>query len=451
MSGGDLVVRGGTLVTPEGLSEGVTIVAKDGRIARVAQASETVDAGGADELDATGMLVFPGLTDPQVHFREPGLTQKEDLASGSLAAIAGGVTAFCEMPNTKPNTDSPEHFADKLARAEGRAASDYAFFLGGTRENADRIGEWESLPGCAGIKVFMGSSTGSLLVPDDPTLERILRSGERRVTFHAEDDDLLKAQYAALPPGSHVREHPHVRSVECAVRATTRLLELAEKTGRPIHILHVSTADEVRLVRERDLGDLVTIELTPNHLFLTAPDCYETHGTWAQMNPPVRDRSHQEVLREAAADGTAACIGSDHAPHTAEDKGKPFPQSASGIAGVQTTLPLLLTAVRDGWLRHEDVVRLCVQGPARVYGIEDRGPIEDPGGGVGALANLAIVDPEARGTIGDRPFHSRAGVTPFADVELAGWPVATVLRGRVAYADGALVGAPAGAPIGFAR
>ena len=444
--GGDLLVHGGDLVGPGGLQRGVDVLVLGGRVAGVGADLDAPE--GTPRLDATGRLVLPGLTDPQVHFREPGLTQKEDLESGSLSAIAGGVTAFMEMPNTNPNTDSPENLADKFERARGRTWADHSFFLGGTRENADRLGEWETLPHCAGVKVFMGSSTGSLLVPDDPTLERILRSGERRVTFHSEDDDRLKERYAALPAGSHVREHPHVRDVETAVRATGRLLDLAERTGRPIHILHVSTADEIRMVRERDLGDLVTVELTPNHLFLEAPDCYERHGTWAQMNPPVRDRAHQEVLREAAADGTAACIGSDHAPHTAEDKAKPFPRSASGIAGVQTTLPLLLTAVRDGWLRLEDIVRLCVQGPARVYGVLDRGPVEAPRDGTdGVLGNLVVVDPDARGPLGERPFHSRAGRTPFADVELAGWPAATVLRGRVAYADGAPVGRPGGVPI----
>ncbi|MEE2938950.1 MAG: dihydroorotase [Planctomycetota bacterium] len=441
MSGGDLLVHGGRLVGPAGVAPADVLI-RDGRVAEVGAGLEAPE--GVERVDATGRLVLPGLTDPQVHFREPGLTQKEDLASGSLAAIAGGVTGFMEMPNTNPNTDSPERFEDKLARAAGRCRADYAFFLGGTRENADVIGEWEHMPGCAGIKVFMGSSTGSLLVPDDPTLERILRSGEKRVTFHSEDDDRLKERYAALPGGSHVREHPHVRDVETAVKATKRLLELAELTGRPIHILHVSTADEIHLVRERDLGELVTIELTPNHLFLAAPDCYEAHGTWAQMNPPVRDRAHQEVLREAAADGTAACIGSDHAPHTAEDKALPFPRSSSGIAGVQTTLPLLLTAVRDGWLRHEDIVRLCVEGPRRVYGVEDRGPVAP-----GQLGHLVIVDPDVSGPLGAQPFHSRAGRTPFADVELAGMPVMTILAGRVAYAGGAAQGPATGRRMSF--
>lgn len=454
---GSILIHGGRVVGADGVSQADVLI-EDGLVTEVGpgvaqgpraralgarggagSTGAAAEAGGLERLDATGQLVFPGLTDPQVHFREPGFPHKEDLGSGSLAALAGGVTGFMEMPNTNPNTDSPERLEEKFERAAGRSASDYAFFLGGTHENAEQIGEWESLPGCAGIKVFMGSSTGSLLVPDDPTLEKILRSGKRRVTFHSEDDDRLKVRYAAVQPGTHVREHHHIRDVACAVQATTRLLDLAELTGRPIHILHVSSADEIHLVRERDLGDLVTVELTPNHLFLAAPDCYEIHGTWAQMNPPVRDRAHQEVLREAAADGTAACIGSDHAPHAADEKALPFPQSPSGIAGVQTTLPLLLTAVRDGWLRYEDIVRLCVQGPDRVYGVPNRGPLAP-----GALGHAVVVDPSAGGTIGERPFHSRSGRTPFADVELAGWPTATILHGRIAYKDGALVGTPQG-------
>ena len=452
--GGSILVRGGRVVGRDGVRPADVLIL-DGRVEEVGPGlSESPEARGVPHHDASGKLVFPGLTDPQVHFREPGFPAKEDLASGALSAIAGGVTAFFEMPNTKPNTDTPERLRDKFERAAGRCRSDFAFFLGGTAENAEQLGEWETLPGCAGVKVFMGSSTGTLLVADDPTLERILRSGERRATFHSEDDPRLKERYAEVQPGTHVREHPHIRDVECAVRSTRRLLDLAEKTGRKIHILHVSTADEVRMVRERDLGDLVTIELTPNHLFLTAPDCYETHGTWAQMNPPVRDRAHQEVLREAAADGTAACIGSDHAPHTAEEQARPIPVSPSGIAGVQPTLPLLLTAVRDGWLRHEDIVRLCVDGPARVYGPPggpsgdlsgwDRRPLEP-----GALGNVVVVDPDADGTIGDRPFHSRAGRTPFADVELAGWPIATILRGELAYADGVPLGDPRGRAVDF--
>ena len=261
---GDLWVRGGTLVRTEGDAPGDVLI-QEGQVRAV---GEVEAPQGTPELDATGKLVFPGLIDPQVHFREPGLEHKEDLASGALCCVAGGITAFCEMPNTRPPTVDPAALADKFERAAGRAAADHAFFLGGTVENAEKLGDWEALPGCAGVKVFMGSSTGNLLIEDDPTLERLLRAGKRRVTVHSEDNPRLSARYGALTPDVSVVQHDDVRDVECAVLATTRLLDLVEKTGRPIHLLHVSTADELELVRQRDLGDLVTVEATPNHLFL---------------------------------------------------------------------------------------------------------------------------------------------------------------------------------------
>lgn len=450
--GQDLVITGGDVVSAYGVTRADVWIER-GVVRAVGPGVAAHAPPGTARLEAAGKLVFPGLVDPQVHFREPGLEHKEDLASGGLAAIAGGVTGFLEMPNTNPLTTDPERLADKLRRASGRSPADFGFFLGGTAQNAERLGEWEALPGCAGVKVFMGSSTGDLLIPDDPTLERVLRHGKHRVTIHSEDDPRLKERYAALAPGTHVREHPHVRDVETAVRATRRLLDLVERTRRPVHLLHVSTADELELVRERGLGDLVTVEVTPNHIFLEAPDCYERHGTWAQMNPPVRDRRHRDALRQAVADGTATCIGSDHAPHTAEEKAKPFPTAPSGIAGTQTILPLLLTAVRDGWLALPDIVRLCVTGPCRVYGIVGRGPVAP-----GFEGDAVLVDPAVRGPLPREALHSRAGFSPFVGVELAGWPVATVLRGEVVYRvhDGpGLVGAlttpPRGRALAFTR
>jgi dihydroorotase len=437
----DLLVRGGRVVAADGV-RAADVLIRGGRVAQVAPGLAWPP--GASVLEAQGKLVFPGLIDPQVHFREPGLTHKEDLQSGSLAALAGGVTAFCEMPNTKPSTTTPELLEDKLARARGRCWSDFAFFLGATKDNAERLGEWEQAPGCAGVKVFMGSSTGDLLVPDDATLERVLRSGTRRVAVHAEDEDLLRARYAALAQGTHVREHPHVRDVACALRATTRLLDLAEKTGRKVHVLHLSTAEEVALLRERALGALVTAEVTPNHLFLEAPDCYERFGTLAQMNPPVRDRRHRDALREALVDGTIACIGSDHAPHTREEKGKPYPHSPSGIPGVQTILPLLLTGVRDGWLALEDIARVCGSAPAAVYGIERKGALAP-----GFDGDLVVVDPQMRGPLALETLCSRAGQSPYVGIGLAGWPMAVVLRGRIAWRDGAPVGEPAGVALAY--
>ncbi|MDA1264242.1 MAG: dihydroorotase [Planctomycetota bacterium] len=440
MSGANLWVRGGTLVRREGNAPGDVLI-QDGK---VAAAGQVAAPAGTPELDATGKLVFPGLIDPQVHFREPGLEQKEDLASGGLCCIAGGVTAFCEMPNTKPPTTNPAALEDKLRRADGRAPSDFAFFLGATAENAEQLGEWESLPGCAGIKLFMGSSTGNLLVEDDETLELVLRSGSRRVTIHSEDNPRLSQRYAALGKDVSVVQHDDVRDVECAVKATKRLLRLSEKTGRPVHLLHCSTADELDLVREADLGDLVTVEATPNHLFLRAPQCYEEHGSHAQMNPPVRGAHHQEALRRALVEGPVTCIGSDHAPHTREEKAKAYPHSPSGIPGTQTILPLLLTAVRDGWLSHQDILRLCVDGPCKVYGLEGKGVFD-----LGSDGDVVLVDPSVTEALPLEWLRSRAGWSPFAGRELAGWPVTTVLRGEVAYHDHELVKAPGGRPLRF--
>ena len=440
-----LVLRGGRIVTEDGVLE-ADVKIEDGRIVAIgAQSSADTALSDAATLDAAGKLIFPGLIDPQVHFREPGNTHKEDLASGSLAAVAGGVTTFFEMPNTRPSTTTPALLEDKLARAAERSFGDYAFFLGASAENASRLGEWECAPGCAGVKVFMGSSTGSLLVADDATLERVLRSGTRRVAVHSEDEPRLVERYAALGAGASVSEHPEVRDVETAVRATQRLLDLVERTRRPVHLLHVSTAEEIALLRERDLGDLVTAEVTPNHLFLAAPGCYETHGTGAQMNPPVRELRHQEALRQALVDGVLACIGSDHAPHTPSEKARPYPTSPSGIPGVQTILPLLLTAVDDGWLRLEDVARVTAGAPARVYGVLDKGAIA-----VGNDADLTIVDP---GVVRDLPLswlRSRAGWSPFVGTRLAGWPECTLVRGTVVYERHGACVAPAGRPVRFA-
>ena len=523
----DLIVKGGTCVTPGG-RVACDVGAREGRIAALG------DLGGASAahvVDASGLHVLPGVIDAQVHFREPGPTHKEDLATGTaaaalggvtcvlempntdpptttaaaladkiarlrgrarvdagffigaspdnvgdldeleqlpgcagvkvfmgsstgsllvaddetLAAIGGGVTSFLEMPNTLPPTTDPERLADKLRRAAGRAHGDHAFFLGATPQNADQLGAWEGLPGCAGVKVFMGSSTGDLLVAEDRDLERVLRSGKRRVAVHAEDEARLRERYAVLPANATVGIHPEVRDVECAVRATRRLIDLAEKTGRKVHVLHLSTAEELALLRERRLGDLVTAEVTPHHLFLEAPHCYARCGSLAQMNPPVRDRRHRDALREALVDGTLACIGSDHAPHTREEKAKPYPNSPSGIPGVQTTLGLLLTAVRQGWMRPEDIVRLCVEGPVRLFGIAGKGALRP-----GVDGDLVVVDPDVRRSLPLEWLHSRAGYSPYEGMDLAGWPMVTVLRGRVVYREHEVMGPPGGRPLRFA-
>lgn len=435
----DLFVRGGEVVEVEGVTRAEVLI-RGGVVEAVGPGLSPPE--GVEVLDASGCWVFPGLVDPQVHFREPGLTHKEDIASGSLCAIAGGVTAFCEMPNTRPNTVDPASLADKLARAAGRAWADHAFFLGATAENAERLGEWEQAPGCAGVKVFMGSSTGTLLVADDETLERVLRSGTRRVAIHSEDEPRLRERYAQVTAKTRVTEHAEVRDVEAALKATKRLLNLVEKTGRKVHVLHLSTAEEIELLRERDLGELVTCEVTPNHLFLSAPECYERYGSLAQMNPPVRTRRHQEVLRQALVDGVISCIGSDHAPHTLAEKALPYPQSPSGIPGVQTILGLLLSAVRSGWLSLSDVARVGSRGACEVYGLERKGRLAP-----GKDGDLVVVDPSQQGPLPLEWLRSRAGYSPYVGMQLHGWPRETVLRGRVVYRDHAPVGTPEGEPL----
>ena len=435
----DLLLRGGALFTPSGLVEG-DLGLRDGRIAAIGDLSR---ATAAETFDLRGLTVLPGVIDSQVHFREPGLTHKEDLASGTAAAAQGGVTAIMEMPNTSPSTTTAAALQDKLDRAAGRAWVDHAFFIGASAENVDQLAALERLPGCAGVKVFMGSSTGSLLVADDETLGAVLRNGSRRVAIHAEDEERLNARKALATAAAHPRAHHVWRDADTARRATERVLRLAVAAGRPVHILHVTTADELPLLAAH--RDLATVEVTPNHLFLTAPEAAERLGTRSQMNPPVREAHHRAALWEAIQDGLVDVIGSDHAPHTLEEKARPYPSSPSGMPGVQTLLPLLLDAVHHGLLSLQRLVDLTSAGPARIYGLRGKGRLAR-----GYEADLTIVDLEARRTITNDWIASKVGWTPFDGRPVVGWPIATVVRGRVVMRDGALLGTPIGAPLRFA-
>jgi dihydroorotase len=434
----DLIVRGGVCVTPGGVAP-ADVGVRAGRIAAIG----TLDPAAADEIvDAAGLHVLPGVIDTQVHFREPGLEHKEDLATGAAAAVAGGVTAVFEMPNTKPLTATPEALADKLARAQGRMRCDHAFFMGATADNVARLAEYERLPGCAGIKVFMGSSTGDLLIEDDATLLAVLRAGTRRVPVHAEDEPRLRERRALIDRPDPAL-HPVWRDEEAALRATSRLLRLAREAGRRVHVLHVTTAEELELLAEH--RDLATVEATPQHLTLAAPECYERLGTLAQMNPPVRGPEHRAALWRAVAEGLVDVLGSDHAPHTREEKAAPYPRSPSGMAGVQTLLPLMLDHVHRGRLSLERLVDLTAAGPARIYQIAGKGRIAR-----GYDADLALVDLRAERTITAGWLRSKSGWSPFEGVAVTGWPVATVLRGQVVMRDGELLGDPAGRPVRFA-
>ena len=433
----DAVVRGGTVVNHDG--EGVRDIGiRDGRIA--ALGSIPADAAG-EVIDATGLTILPGVIDTQVHFREPGLTHKEDVETGSRAAVMGGVTGVFEMPNTNPLTTSAETLADKVSRAHHRMFCDFAFFVGGTRENIDDIPELERLPGSAGIKVFMGSSTGNLLVEDEPSLDRIIAKLRRRASFHAEDENRLNERKDLRVPGDP-GSHYVWRDPEAALMATTRLVKLAEKYKKRVHVLHVSTAEEMAFLAEHK--EWASVEVTPHHLTLVAPDCYKRLGTYAQMNPPVRDERHREGLWNGLKQGVVDVLGSDHAPHLREEKDHAYPASHSGMTGVQTLVPIMLDHVNAGRLTLQRLIDLTSHGPQRLFGIRGKGRIA-----VGYDADLTIVDLKRRETIRNEWIESRCGWTPYDGVTVTGWPVGTFVRGRRVMWEGEIASAAAGEAVRF--
>lgn len=433
----DLLITGATVVNQDGT--GVRDIAiTNGRIAAI---GDLKSAKAADVLDAKGLHVLPGVIDSQVHFREPGLEHKEDLETGSRAAVAGGVTAVFEMPNTKPLTTSAETLADKVRRARHRMFCDFAFFVGGTRDNIADIPALEKLEASAGIKVFMGSSTGDLLVDDGTSLDAIIAKISRRASFHAEDEARLKSRMGIRRAGDPA-SHPEWRDPEAALIATTRLVAMAEKYRKRVHVLHISTAEEMHFLK--DHKDYATIEVTPHHLTLEAPECYERLGAYAQMNPPVRDSRHRKAIWAALQSGVVDVLGSDHAPHDRSEKEHAYPDTHSGMTGVQTLVPIMLDHVNAGRLSLERFVDLTSHGPQRLFGLRGKGRIA-----TGYEADLTIVDLKRRETIRNSWIESRCGWTPYDGVSVTGWPVGTFVRGRKVMWDGEILGPASGEPVRF--
>jgi len=435
MTAFDLKLANGTVHTPGG-PVAADVFVTSGRIVRIGGAG---DAG--ETIDCTGLTVLPGVIDSQVHFREPGLEAKEDLESGSRAAVLGGVTAVFEMPNTKPNTDSVEAIADKLARAKDRMWCDHAFYVGATAANAEQLGELERLPGTAGVKIFMGASTGDLLVAEDEPLERVLRHGTRRVAIHAEDEARMNARAGERIEGDPA-SHPVWRDDESAMLATRRIIALARKTGRRVHVLHITTPAELEFIAQNK--DIATCEVTPQHLTLAGEDAYPRLGTFAQMNPPIQSGAHRDGLWHWLNQGAPDVLGSDHAPHLREEKAKPYPASPSGMPGVQTLLPLMLDHVAKGRLSLQRLIELTSAGPQRVFGLVTKGRIA-----VGYDADFSIVDLKARWTIGEDWLASRCGWSPFTGMEITGRPVGTIIRGQRVMWEGTLANRAIGRPIRF--
>jgi dihydroorotase len=433
----DLILQDATVVNHDGAA--VRDLAITG--GTIAALGELSGASAAERIDCAGLHVLPGVIDTQVHFREPGLTHKEDLESGSRAAVMGGVTAVFEMPNTDPLTTSAERLAEKVAAAQHRMFCDFAFFVGATRENTHELADLERLPGAAGIKVFMGSSTGSLLLEDEDGLRAVLRAIRRRAAFHAEDEPRLRERRDFRIEGDP-RSHPVWRDEIAALRATQRLVRIARETGKRVHVLHVSTAQEMEFLR--DHKDIASVEVTPHHLTLEAPECYQRLGTLAQMNPPVRAAFHRAALWHGLEQGVVDILGSDHAPHTLEEKARPYPASPSGMTGVQTLVPIMLDHVNAGRLTLPRFVDLSSAGPARLFNIAGKGRIA-----AGYEADLTIVDLKRRETISNSWMESRAGWTPYDGMSVTGWPVMTLVRGRAVMRDGEILGPATGDAVRF--
>ncbi len=433
----DLLIAGGLTATPSGIAQ-ADVGVKGGRIAAIGALG---GARAAETFDARGLHVLPGVIDTQVHFREPGNAHKEDLETGSRAAVLGGVTAVFEMPNTFPPTTTRAAIEDKLARAKNRMHCDYAFYAGATPQNIGALAELERMPGVCGVKAFLGSSTGTLLLSHPDDILAALKSGTRRVAVHSEDEDRLEARKGLRVKGD-VRSHPVWRDVETATHSTERVIRLAREAGRRLHVLHVTTAEELPLLA--DAHDFVTVETTPQHLTLAAPECYERLGAYAQMNPPIRDARHRDALWKAVGEGLIDVIGSDHAPHTRAEKDKTYPDTPSGMPGVQTLATILLDHVNAGRMSLERFVDLTASSAARIFGIAGKGRIA-----LGYDADFTIIDLKKKRKIENSWIASRCGWTPFDGMTTQGWPIATIIRGRTVMRDHALTQASVGEAIRF--
>ncbi|HTN10660.1 MAG TPA: dihydroorotase [Acetobacteraceae bacterium] len=429
----DLVIRGGTCVLPWGMEQ-TSVGVRAGHIAALGVAA---DATAEQSIDATGLHVLPGLIDPHVHLRDPGDKAVESIPTGTRAAVLGGVTTVFDMPNTSPSITDAEHLAWKQGYAEASAWCDMGLYVGGTRTNIPHLASLEVGRGVCAIKVFAGSSTGDLMVEDDESLERVMRAGRRTIAYHSEDEYRLQARKKLFKSGEPYARHMEWRDEEAAFLGTRRLMALARKTARPAHILHVSTAEELDYLK--DYRDIASVEVLVNHLTQVAPEAYETLKGYGVMNPPIRGRRHWEAAWAAVRDGTVDTIGSDHAPHSRAAKERPWPEVAAGLTGVQTLVPVMLDHVNAGRLSLARMVDLMCAGPARIYGLVGKGRLA-----AGYDADFTLVDMRRQRRIEEDWIASPCGWTPFAGMQITGWPVATIVRGQQVMREDEVLGTPVG-------
>jgi dihydroorotase len=400
-----------------------------------------IELNSSKVYDATDKVVLPGIIDTQTHFREPGSTDVEDLESGSRAAVLGGVTSLFEMPNTNPPTSNLVEFDKKLQLAKNRMHSNYAFYFGATPDNIEQLSKLKDVEGCCGVKLFAGSSTGKLLVDKEADIEKVISSSDRVVSIHSEDEEILNLRKKFIKEGD-VHSHPEWRNTECAISSTRRVVKIAERYNKKIHVLHVTTKEEVDFLAMHKKN--VTFEITPQHLTLYAPDCYDKLGTYAQMNPPLRTKEHYDRLWVAIKNNIVDVLGSDHAPHSKENKNKNYPNTPSGMPGVQTIFPIMLDHVNNGKLTLEQLIKLMCENPCKIFGIKNKGYLKE-----GYDADLTIADMDKEVTIKDEMIASKCGWTPFNNHKVKGFPVGTIVNGNLVMLDGKVIVESKGIPLKF--
>ena len=400
-----------------------------------------IEENNSKVYDASGKVVLPGIIDTQVHFREPGSTDAEDLESGSRAAVLGGVTSLFEMPNTNPPTANLIEFEKKLQAAKNRMHSNYAFYFGATPQNTEQLAQLKNVEGCCGVKLFAGSSTGNLLVDKEADIEKVISSSDRIVSIHSEDEDIIKLRKKFIRQGD-VHSHPEWRNVECAMSSTRRVVKIAERYDKKIHVLHVTTKEEVDFLAMHKKN--VTFETTPQHLTLYAPDCYDKLGTYAQMNPPLRSKDHYDRLWVAIKNNVVDVLGSDHAPHLKKNKDKEYPNTPSGMPGVQTIFPVMIDHVNNGKLELSQLINLMCENPCKIFGIKNKGFIME-----GYDADFTIVDMNKTIEIKNENIESKCKWSPFNGSKFKGTPTHTIIAGKIKMQDGKILGDPDGTPLQF--
>ena len=432
----DLIIKNGSCYI-DGELKGQEIGIKDNKIVEIGK----IKTDSKNYFDAKGLTVLPGCIDTQVHFREPGLTDAEDLNSGSRAAIVGGITSVFEMPNTNPPTSNKIEFSKKLKLAENRMYCNYAFYFGATSKNQNELADLKDLVGCCGIKLFAGSSTGNLLVQHEEDIEKVFQNSSKIVSVHSEDEEILNIRKKLIKEGD-VKTHPLWRNAECAISSTRRIVKIAEKYKKKVHILHITTKEEIDFLAQHK-GN-VTFEITPQHLTMSSPNCYDKLGTYAQMNPPLRDKSHQDRLWYGVRNNILDIIGSDHAPHLKKNKEKVYPNSSSGMPGVQTLVPVMLNHVNDGKLTLQQFVNFVCENPVKIFGIKNKGFIKK-----GYDADLTLVDMNKKITIKNENIESKCKWSPFNNMEFKGTPVLTIINGQIKMKNGKIIGNPTGSVLSF--